>query len=106
MQTCRSPQLRRSTAQTVSTRVEIFHFDHNLSDVIPSAFPLPLLITPVTSLLPLNPPPSLSLPPPSLHLVQQASNIPQGQPGAMQFIAFYQHPSGQKRVRVTTIARQ
>lgn len=36
---------------------------------------------------------------------QQASNIPQGQPGAMQFIAFYQHPSGQKRVRVTTVAR-
>ena len=37
---------------------------------------------------------------------QQASNIPQGQPGAMQFITFYQHSSGQKRVRVTTIARQ
>lgn len=37
---------------------------------------------------------------------QQSSNIPQGQPGAMQFITFYQHSSGQKRVRVTTIARQ
>ncbi|XP_011410444.1 PREDICTED: protein transport protein Sec23A-like isoform X2 [Amphimedon queenslandica] len=36
---------------------------------------------------------------------QQAGNIPQGQPGAMQFITFYQHSSGQKRVRVTTIAR-
>ena len=37
---------------------------------------------------------------------QQANNIPQGQPGAMQFITHYQHSSGQKRVRVTTIARQ
>ena len=37
---------------------------------------------------------------------QQASNIPQGQPGAIQFITFYQHSSGQRRVRVTTIARQ
>lgn len=36
---------------------------------------------------------------------QQASNIPQGQPGAIQFITFYQHSSGQRRVRVTTIAR-
>lgn len=36
---------------------------------------------------------------------QQASNIPQGQPGAVQFITFYQHTSGQKRVRVTTVAR-
>ncbi len=37
---------------------------------------------------------------------QQASAIPQGQPGAVQFITFYQHSSGQKRVRVTTVARQ
>ena len=37
---------------------------------------------------------------------QQSGSIPQGQPGAMQFITFYQHSSGQKRVRVTTIARQ
>ena len=37
---------------------------------------------------------------------QQASAIPQGQPGAVQFITFYQHASGQKRVRVTTVARQ
>jgi protein transport protein SEC23 len=36
---------------------------------------------------------------------QQAGSIPQGQPGAMQFITFYQHSTGQKRVRVTTIAR-
>lgn len=41
-----------------------------------------------------------------LFSVQQASAIPQGQPGAVQFITFYQHSSGQKRVRVTTIARQ
>ena len=37
---------------------------------------------------------------------QQASSIPQGQPGAIQLITFYQHSSGQKRVRVTTTARQ
>lgn len=36
---------------------------------------------------------------------QQASSIPQGQPGAIQLITFYQHSSGQKRVRVTTTAR-
>ena len=38
--------------------------------------------------------------------LQQANAIPQGQPGAVQFISFYQHSSGQKRVRVTTVARQ
>jgi protein transport protein SEC23 len=37
---------------------------------------------------------------------QQASSIPQGQMGCLQFITFYQHSTGQKRVRVTTIARQ
>lgn len=36
---------------------------------------------------------------------QQANSIPQGQPGCLQFITFYQHSSGQKRVRVTTLAR-
>ena len=38
--------------------------------------------------------------------LQQASSIPQGQMGCVQFITFYQHSTGQKRVRVTTIARQ
>lgn len=37
---------------------------------------------------------------------QQPGTIPQGQASALQFITFYQHSSGQKRVRVTTIARQ
>ena len=38
--------------------------------------------------------------------MQQANAIPQGQAGAVQFISFYQHSSGQKRVRVTTVTRQ
>lgn len=36
---------------------------------------------------------------------QHNSGIPQGGRGCIQFITQYQHPSGQKRVRVTTIAR-
>ncbi|XP_065882430.1 protein transport protein Sec23A-like [Dysidea avara] len=37
---------------------------------------------------------------------QQTDGIPQGQLGCLQFITFFQHSSGQKRVRVTTVARQ
>ena len=37
---------------------------------------------------------------------QQTDGIPQGQLGCVQFITFFQHSSGQKRVRVTTVARQ
>lgn len=36
---------------------------------------------------------------------QHNAPIPQGGRGCLQFITQYQHPSGQKRVRVTTIAR-
>ncbi|OQR77519.1 protein transport protein Sec23A-like [Tropilaelaps mercedesae] len=36
---------------------------------------------------------------------QHNSGIPQGGRGCIQFITQYQHPSGHKRVRVTTIAR-
>ncbi|XP_014666484.1 PREDICTED: protein transport protein Sec23A-like [Priapulus caudatus] len=36
---------------------------------------------------------------------QHSAPIPQGGRGFIQFITQYQHPSGQKRVRVTTIAR-
>ncbi|KAH7966237.1 hypothetical protein HPB49_014696 [Dermacentor silvarum] len=36
---------------------------------------------------------------------QHNAPIPQGGRGCLQFITQYQHPSGQKRVRVTTVAR-
>lgn len=36
---------------------------------------------------------------------QHAAPIPQGGRGCIQFITQYQHPSGQKRIRVTTVAR-
>ncbi|XP_065176879.1 protein transport protein Sec23A-like isoform X2 [Sycon ciliatum] len=36
---------------------------------------------------------------------QHATPIPQGQLGAIQFITTYQHSSGQRRIRVTTVAR-
>ena len=36
---------------------------------------------------------------------QSGSPIPQGGRGCIQFITQYQHPNGQKRVRVTTLAR-
>lgn len=37
---------------------------------------------------------------------QQGSTIPQGGRGCMQFITQYQHSNGQRRVRVTTVARK
>ncbi|XP_055852860.1 protein transport protein Sec23A isoform X1 [Episyrphus balteatus] len=36
---------------------------------------------------------------------QHASPMPQGGRGCIQFITQYQHPSGQRRIRVTTLAR-
>ncbi|XP_043655015.1 protein transport protein Sec23A isoform X2 [Drosophila teissieri] len=36
---------------------------------------------------------------------QHAAPIPQGGRGCIQFITQYQHPSGQRRIRVTTLAR-
>lgn len=36
---------------------------------------------------------------------QHAAPIPQGGRGCLQFITQYQHPSGQRRIRVTTVAR-
>uniref|UniRef100_A0A1A9UN52 Protein transport protein SEC23 n=1 Tax=Glossina austeni TaxID=7395 RepID=A0A1A9UN52_GLOAU len=36
---------------------------------------------------------------------QHSAPIPQGGRGSMQFITQYQHPSGQRRIRVTTLAR-
>lgn len=36
---------------------------------------------------------------------QNASPMPQGGRGCIQFITQYQHPSGQRRIRVTTLAR-
>jgi len=36
---------------------------------------------------------------------QHAAPIPQGGRGCIQFITQYQHPSGQRRIRVTTVAR-
>ena len=56
-----------------------------------------------TGLTLLFPTPTCPPPPPP---TQQPGSIPQGQASALQFITFYQHSSGQKRVRVTTIARQ
>ena len=38
--------------------------------------------------------------------MQHASPIPQGRLSYIQFITQYQHSSGQKRVRVTTLARK
>ena len=38
--------------------------------------------------------------------MQHASPIPQGRLSYFQFITQYQHSSGQKRVRVTTLARK
>lgn len=37
---------------------------------------------------------------------QHAAPIPQGGRGCIQFITQYQHSSGQRRIRVTTIARK
>lgn len=37
---------------------------------------------------------------------QHAAPIPQGGRGCIQFITQYQHPSGQRRIRVTTVARK
>lgn len=37
---------------------------------------------------------------------QHAAPIPQGGRGSLQFITQYQHPSGQRRIRVTTVARK
>lgn len=37
---------------------------------------------------------------------QHAAPIPQGGRGCIQFITQYQHPSGQRRIRVTTLARK
>ncbi|XP_023581654.1 protein transport protein Sec23A-like, partial [Trichechus manatus latirostris] len=37
---------------------------------------------------------------------QHNAPIPQGGRGAVQFVTQYQHPSGQRRIRVTTIARK
>lgn len=37
---------------------------------------------------------------------QHAAPIPQGGRGCLQFITQYQHSSGQRRVRVTTLARK
>lgn len=36
---------------------------------------------------------------------QHAAPIPQGGRGCLQFVSQYQHPSGQRRIRVTTLAR-
>lgn len=37
---------------------------------------------------------------------QHAAPIPQGGRGCLQFITQYQHSSGQRRIRVTTVARK
>lgn len=37
---------------------------------------------------------------------QHSAPIPQGGRGSLQFITQYQHPSGQRRIRVTTLARK
>lgn len=39
-------------------------------------------------------------------LLQHNAPIPQGGRGYLQFITQYQHSSGQRRVRVTTVARK
>lgn len=37
---------------------------------------------------------------------QHSAQIPQGGRGCIQFITQYQHSSGQRRIRVTTVARK
>lgn len=37
---------------------------------------------------------------------QHSAPIPQGGRGCIQFITQYQHSSGQRRIRVTTVARK
>ncbi len=39
-------------------------------------------------------------------MFQHGAPIPQGGQGCIQFVTNYQHVSGQRRVRVTTVARK
>lgn len=39
-------------------------------------------------------------------LLQHNAPIPQGGRGAIQYVTQYQHSSGQRRIRVTTVARK
>lgn len=41
-----------------------------------------------------------------LKIFQHAAPIPQGGRGCIQFVTQYQHANGQRRIRVTTVARK